>query len=139
MSATTVGMTPRMLRIAVLVVATLASGGCRAWTPRAGAPRDVVQSAYGRQLRVVHARRDGSGALDTLVLRDARVDGDSIVGASGWTGDAAARRRAIALADVREVARARVHPWRTAALVIGPLALAASAVAAFVTWVPLSY
>ncbi|GLC24681.1 hypothetical protein [Roseisolibacter agri] len=134
-------MTRRALRIAVLagLLAPVLVGGCRTWKSRAGAPRDAVASAYGRTLRVTFVRRDDPGALDTLVLRDARVDGDSIVGSSGWTGDAAQRRRAIALADVREVASPRVHPMRTAALVVGPLALVASAVAAFVVWTPISY
>lgn len=107
-----------------LVLVLLA--GCTSWHPRTS-PSPGSHTAYDHPVRVV--RKDHSD----VVLREAYVIGDSLVGRAGET------RAAVALSDIERVDERELSFARTSGLLFGLAAVAVGAllifsIAALTSW-----
>lgn len=104
-----------MHRRALLVLPfalALSAGACHSWNAQTSPAPDVVAARNGRgTLRVT--RRDQS----VIVLTNAQVVGDSIVGTAG----SPPQRAAVAVSDVERVDTRSVNAWKTGGLVVGTL------------------
>lgn len=104
-----------MHRRALLVLPfalALSAGACHGWYAQTGPAPDVVAAQDGRRtLRVT--RRDQS----VMVLTNAQVVGDSIVGTTG----SPPQRATVAVADVQRIDRRGVNAFKTGGLVFGTL------------------
>ncbi|HEU4558253.1 MAG TPA: hypothetical protein VFS20_10400 [Longimicrobium sp.] len=122
---------PRRALLVLPFALALSASACHSWHAQTGPAPEVVAAQDGRRtLRVT--RRDQS----VMVLANAQVVGDSIVGTTG----SPPQRAAVAVADVQRIDRRGVNAFKTGGLVFGTLlvatavAVAAAVAAAFGDW-----
>lgn len=107
----------RFRAIATLVLA-FSAAGCHSWHAQTSPTPDAISTQAGRgPVRVT--RRDHS----QLVLVNAQVMGDSIVGQAG----SPPQRTAVAMADVERIDTRATSAGKTAGLVLGVAAVAFAA------------
>lgn len=101
-------------RLSILLTLAVLPLGCMKWVERSAPIASLPRGE--RVLRITH-----SGGVQTMF--DPFVSGDSLVGWKSRRGQTDEMRIAVALEDVKTVARQRVNVWRTALLALGILTI----------------